>query len=101
MRMGLKPNDVVIGMDDYNVANIQELSAAKSKTKRGNLMEIKILRDGKLLELSAQIPDEVEYEAFPHNTPSGAIDAIRVGNSFYIKSSRIRQFALYFQFPNL
>ena len=93
--MDLKAGDLVIGMDGNTVTNMQNLGAAKSKTKRGNKMVIKVLRDTTVMDLTAMIPDAVEYQAFPRSTTSGAVEAINVGNSFYIKSSRVSQLEIY------
>lgn len=95
IQMKLKSGDLVIGMDGNRVTNMADLATAKSKTKRGNPMIITVNRGGDKLDLRAEIPAVVEYEAFPRSLPSGAIEAIRVGNYFYIKTSRVGKFVIY------
>jgi len=98
--MGLLAGDLVIGMDGNKIVKMQDLGNAKSKTKRGNKMVIRVMRDGSELDLTTMIPDATEYEAFPRNTPSGAVEVVRVGNSIFIKSSRVSQLEIYLH-PNM
>jgi len=50
---------------------------------------MKITRDGKILSFKSHFPPQRDYDAFIRNDKSGAVDAMRIGNRFEIKASRV------------
>ncbi len=88
-KIGLQKGDIVIGLDDIPVTGLEELSAAKATKKRGETVTLKLKRGEEILELKSAFPPVNEYDAFVRHSPSGAVQATRVGNRFEIKASRV------------
>ncbi len=88
-KIGLQKGDVVIGLDDIPVADLRELSDAKATKKRGETVRIKLKRGEEILDFESQFPPINEYDAFVRTSPSGAVQAVRIGNRFEIKASRV------------
>jgi predicted esterase len=93
--MQLRSGDVIISMDDSPVTNIDELSRAKDKKKRGDEVELAIYREGKTLKLKGNFPPIEYYDAFFYDRHSSAIKGKFYGNIFEIETSQVAKFALY------
>ena len=52
-KAGIQPKDIVIGVDDYEVGNVTELTRALRNYKAGDTATVKLIRGGK--ELSVEI----------------------------------------------
>lgn len=94
-QMGLKDGDIVIALDDITLKDFSDLNRAKSTKKRGDPINITVLRNNEEIILSGALPPVAEYEAFNRKLKSGAINATRVGNTFNIRTSRITDFSLF------
>ena len=93
--MGLKKDDIVIGMDGKDVENIEKLSELKTFKKRGDEVSLTVLRKDKDVKLFGQFPEIDFYDAFILNKPSGAIIAKYWGNHFDIETSRVEEVTLF------
>lgn len=54
-KAGLKGGDVIIGFAGKPIATIYDYTNSLAKTKPGDLVEIKVKRDGKELTLKAKL----------------------------------------------
>jgi hypothetical protein len=91
---GLKEGDIFIGLDDIDTKDLESLSKAKSKKQRGDSVVMRVKRDGKVLSFNTQFPPKQEYDAFIRNGKSGAVNAMRIGNRFELKASRVAKIRL-------
>ena len=51
-RAGIQPKDIVIGLDDYKVSNVTDLTRALRNYKAGDTATIKLIRSGKEMTLT-------------------------------------------------
>ena len=51
-RAGIQPKDIVIGLDDYKVSNVTDLTRALRNYKAGDTAAIKLIRSGKEMTLT-------------------------------------------------
>ncbi|NQU06677.1 MAG: PDZ domain-containing protein [Calditrichaeota bacterium] len=86
---GLKEGDIFVGLDDIDIKDLESLGKAKSTKKRGDTVVMKVIRDDKVLSFKSQFPLQSKFDAFARDSKSGAVDAMRIGNRFEIKASRI------------
>ena len=49
---GIQPKDIVIGLDDYKVSNVTDLTRALRNYKAGDTAAIKLIRSGKEMTLT-------------------------------------------------
>ena len=94
-KMDLQVNDIVIQLDDIPVKSMQDLNKAKATKKRGEDISITVRRGDEQLVLSATLPPARDFPAFKHEKTSGVVDAVRIGNRFEIKTSRVADFSIY------
>jgi S1-C subfamily serine protease len=71
-RAGIQPKDIVIGLDDYEVSNVTELTRALRNYKAGDTATVTLLRAGK--EMTLQItfderPQQTEDPAPQQQSP--------------------------------
>jgi len=93
-KVKLQPDDIVIGLDDKPVTSIQELVDVKATQKRGDAFSMTIERGEDTLRFETEYPPVSEYDAFIRKTPSGAIQAVRIGNRFEVRTSRVTGFRI-------
>ena len=51
-RAGIQPKDIVVGLDDYKVSNVTDLTRALRNYKAGDTAAIKLIRSGKEMTLT-------------------------------------------------
>ncbi len=93
-QMGLKVGDVIVMMDDIPIGSLDDLGKAKSTKQRGDDVTLIVEREGETFTLLATFPPMSEYPAFPRGRASGAVKAVRLGNSFILETSRVSNFSI-------
>jgi len=63
---GIQPKDIVIGLDDYEVSNVTELTRALRNYKAGDTATVKLIRSGKEMTL------EITFDERPQQTEDTA-----------------------------
>jgi predicted esterase len=91
---GLKEGDLVIGMNGQEVKKIEDLNAAKAKVKRGDPVDLTVLRDGKEITISGNLPEISRYLIFQRRNLSGMVRADYAANTFTIDTSCVGAFRL-------
>ncbi len=61
-RAGIQPKDIVIGLDDYEVSNVTDLTRALRNYKAGDTATVKLIRSGKEMTL------EITFDERPQQT---------------------------------
>ncbi len=92
---GLKAGDVVVAMNGNPVPGPAALSAEKGKVKRGDPVTLTVLRNGKKVKLTGQLPPVRRYPLFRHDTPSAAARVLFAGNRIEVEGSRLRAFRVF------
>ena len=59
-KAGIRKDDIIIGIDDYKIASMSELQAKVNNFHPGDKAVIKVLRDGKQLDLNAEFSGTVD-----------------------------------------
>jgi hypothetical protein len=77
------------------VAGLSDLDAAKAKLKRGDFLEIAVLRGSDTITLQGHLPPPEFYYLFSRGAPSAAIRATQAANRFFISASRVKKLHLY------
>ncbi|MFC2149998.1 dienelactone hydrolase family protein [Calditrichota bacterium] len=95
VQMGLSVGDIVVAMDNIPTPDISSLGAAKDSSARGQAFTLTVKRDDQQLVLQGAFPEVNYYKAFLRNRASGAVNVSRVGNDFYVRTSRIGGIRLY------
>lgn len=93
---GLLVEDIIIGMDGKEAANIDTLVSWRDAKKRGDDFSLTVLRDGSELVLNGRFPVPEKYDASRFTKPSGAAKARYYGNIFEIETSRVEEITVYF-----
>jgi len=65
-RAGIQPKDIVIGVDNYEVSNVTELTRALRNYKAGDTATVKLIRSGKEMTL------EITFDERPQQTEDPA-----------------------------
>ena len=65
-RAGIQPKDIVIGLGEYEVSNVTELTRALRNFKAGDTTTVKLIRSGKEMTL------EITLDEKPHQTEEAA-----------------------------
>ena len=99
-QMGLKPGDIVVGLDEIMVDSVADYMKWRDSKRRGEPLSITVKRKGKTLKLFGALPLSTESDAFPHPVASGAVDIQRIGNTFSAKTSRVKSFRILIH-PNM
>jgi len=94
-KMGMLPGDVVVELDSIAVKSLDDYLRWRETKKRGDEFSVTVIREESRLKLSASLPPPKEREAFPHSVASGSVDAMRIGNHFEVKASRVGGFRIY------
>ena len=87
-RMGLKPADIIIKCNEMNIVTIDDLDAFKVSVKRGEHINVVVKRSNQDVLLEGKIPDSETYLLFPRETPSAAVIADFMANTFSLETSR-------------
>ena len=76
-RAGIKPGDIIIGLDDNEITNFSDLSRGLRKYKAGDTAQVTVLRSGKEITLTIELdekPQETQAaQTLPQESPSNQI----------------------------
>ncbi|MBQ4247427.1 MAG: trypsin-like peptidase domain-containing protein, partial [Ruminococcus sp.] len=61
-KAGVKPNDIIIGINDTSVSTLGELNVIKNKCKIGDTVKLTIYRDGKMIDLNVTLDEAKSSE---------------------------------------
>ncbi|MFY9555236.1 MAG: PDZ domain-containing protein [Blastocatellia bacterium] len=72
---GIKPSDIITGLDDFEIAGTADLRAALWSLPAGRPVKLRAIRDHQAVELKAVLgarPHEEAYSTSPFDQPAGA-----------------------------
>lgn len=92
---GLQTGDIIVECDHRPIRSDDDLRAAKQSLKRGDSVQLTVLRDGDQVTLTGNLPPETHYLLFPRRQPTGAIKARYLANTFEIQQSQIKRFSIF------
>ncbi|MFC1852163.1 hypothetical protein ACFL27_18365 [candidate division CSSED10-310 bacterium] len=93
-QLKLKAGDVFLQGDSIEINNIDDLNTFKQTKKRGDPVQVLILRENQELELSGSFPPPEEYDLFLIEK-SGRIKATKQDNAVMLQTSRVAKCSLY------
>lgn len=93
-RMGLESGDVVLAAGSMTIGDIDDLNDFKSTVKRGDPIELTVLRGGEKLTLRGVIPEPTNYYVFKRDRPSALARVSFSHNRVEIQSSRVGAFRI-------
>ena len=98
-KAGLQQNDIIVALDDYEIASFEDLASAKKNYRAGDSAVVKIYRGGKYLELNLvfdeetpalleadskqQEEEEAQQRQPQQRQPSGGFDYFDFFNDFF------------------
>lgn len=95
-RIGLKKSDIIVEGNGLHIANFDDLKSFKSRLSYGEPVTIKVLRNGKKIELKGTLPEPSTSPLFlMPDFPSARIEAIYYGNIVEIEASRLKSFRIF------
>jgi predicted esterase len=92
--MGLQGDDVIVGADDMEIHNMDDLIDFKSGLRRGDPFRLTVRRGEQLLTLTGQIPKIGQYYVFKRDVPSGLAKVSFAANRIEVESSRVGAFSV-------
>ncbi|MCU0726635.1 MAG: PDZ domain-containing protein [Planctomycetes bacterium] len=92
--MALRPGDVIVGLDEAEIASMADLSRVLASRRRGQEMEVRYRRDGEAAAARATIPPHRPEPAFPRTRPSGRIEVTAEGNRVDVRLRGVTRYAL-------
>jgi hypothetical protein len=92
---GLQVGDVIVGIGDKAVTDMDDLDAWKETAARGDGFTLRVARDGDELTLEGRIPPPEEYLIFKRERPSARAEATVAGNRVDVRASRLGAFTVY------
>jgi hypothetical protein len=87
--LGLRPGDIITKIGSQIITNNAAFEKAKAAIKRGQDINVTIIRNGQTMPLSRHIPEPTSYELFDHKRLSGKVNATYAANRIDIESSRV------------
>ena len=93
--VGLKAGDIFIKIDTFNISGMKDMIAYKKTAKRGDSVRFEIMRNDTLLVFNTKFPDPEYFDIFEYKQKSGQIRAEYIANTFYVETSRIKNFSIY------
>ena len=67
-RAGIQPKDIVIGLDEYKVSNVTDLTRALRNYEAGDAAVVKVIRGGQELELEIILDEKPQTSSAPAET---------------------------------
>lgn len=96
-KLGLKSGDVVLKIDNTPMKTDRHTYANYIASKRaGDAVQLTILRDGNIINLSGKFNDGYDYSVFKHETPSAKIKMRLEHDILTVETSRIARFSIDF-----
>ncbi|MCD4655273.1 PDZ domain-containing protein [bacterium] len=94
-KAGLQAEDIIIQCEDLPILSDDDLWTVKQKLKRGDDVTLKVLRDGKSIQLKGKLPLPTHYLLLPQRQPTGALQAQYMANTFELKNSQVKKFSIF------
>lgn len=88
-KIGLKAGDIIIEAGGVKIATLDDFDIAKDGVKRGDRFDIKVIREGKEVELKGTLPAEDLFYLFRRTIPSAAVKGFQSGNIITLEGSRV------------
>ena len=92
---GLEEGDVIVGIGDAAVNNMDDLDAWKETAARGDDFSLRVKRGDDELTLEGSIPPPEEYSIFKRERTPAAAEVIVAGNRVDVRGSRLGAFTVY------
>ncbi len=87
--VGLVEGDVIHSMNGLPTPDLEALTKAKSTVKRGDEVNLAVVREGKAITLAGSLPPVAHYNLFKRERPSGIVKAKFASNRFDLLTSRV------------
>ncbi len=88
--IGLAAGDIILEFDGEPVNTVEDIDHMKSLTRHGNPIALKVDRNGQQILLDGAIPEAGYFNAFYYPRKSARADAEFYGNTFDIRTSRVK-----------
>ena len=73
-RAGIKPGDIIIGLDDAEITNFSDLSRGLRKYKAGDTAQVTVLRSGKEITLTIELDEKPQETQAAQPLPQESSD---------------------------
>ena len=93
--LGMLEKDVIVACGPTAVRNMDDLDTAKSMMKRGDPIEVRIIRGEEKQTLEGRIPPPETYYLFPLTQPTGAAEVQFTGNTVRLETSRVSELTIF------
>ncbi len=93
--IGLQEGDVIVGIGDKTVTDMDDLDAWKETAARGDAFTLRVKRNGDELTLSGRIPPPENHYVFKRARPSARANVTVAGNRVDVRGSRLGAFTVY------
>jgi len=93
--MGLEEGDVIVGIGDNVVADMDDVNAWKETVARGDAFTLRVTRSGDDVTLTGRIPPPENYFIFKRARPSARANVTFGGNRVDVLASRLGAFTIY------
>ena len=93
--MGMKDGDVIVGLDDAEVATLADLRAVLDAKKPGDSVKAKVKRGEDEIDLEGRFEAAEPRPYFAREAKSGRISASRKGNSIEVRARGVRRFTVF------
>jgi len=93
--LGMQTGDILIAFEGKPVKASADLQAAKQALKAGEIVELRVIREGKTQSLSGRLPDPSLNYVFDRSSPSAMVRALAMGNRISIDTSRVGKLRIF------
>jgi predicted esterase len=93
--MGLEKEDIIVEAEGMSIGNLDDLVKYKGTLKRGDRIELTVLRGEGRGVLEAHLPEISNYLVFKRDIPSGLAQADFHANRIRVRTSRVGAFSIY------
>jgi hypothetical protein len=93
-KVGMAPGDVLVRMNGAPVRGIEDLNVAKAQVKRGDKVDLVVLRDGAEVALSGNLPPIEHYWVFRRERRSALARVTFSANRVEVEASRVGAFRI-------
>ena len=93
-RIGLHPNDIIVGGNGLPIAGIKDVDKFKATLRRGDEVTLTVKRGAGEVVLKGTMPAPKNYFLFKRDQPSAVIKASFSNNRFDIQGSRVGAFRI-------
>lgn len=92
--IGLAAGDVIVECNEMRIRNDDDFETFRMSVQRGDSVRMVVLRDGKQVILSADLPEPKDYPLFKQEKPAAAAVVRFMANKINIKGSRLGGFTV-------